>query len=218
MARPPRSSTSATRSRSSELQEQALVAPPTSPAPRLRRAGGPSPRHPEQRSESRDPYFKGGTQSHTLFCLAPIPDLWPRFPPCARRYDREISPSLLQSEKRSQRPILGATRNLRYRSDFVGGAPCGGCPKSAGRLRRPRAAPARSRFRASATAHDPAQSGVRERRPSHAVSRSSRRSPSLQRPPTVKPSDCSSGSLSDADEDERLTMQCTSKGEEEKCG
>ncbi len=60
-----------------------------------------------------------GVHSAPPICLAPIPDLWARFPPFARRYDHKISSSSLQSEKRTQRPTLGATRNLRCRSDFV---------------------------------------------------------------------------------------------------
>jgi len=72
------------------------------------------------------------------FCvIAPIPDLWPRFPPSTRRDDQTVCPSSLQSEKRTQRPKLGAIAKPPLRSGFAGPGSVLQRPRSAWRLRRP---------------------------------------------------------------------------------
>ena len=78
--------------------------PSTSPAARLRRAGGLHSRR---------------TATPTLYWIAPIPDLWPRFPPTTHRDGRTAYPSSLQSEKRTQRPKLVAIAKPALRSGFA---------------------------------------------------------------------------------------------------
>jgi hypothetical protein len=185
MARPPRSSTSATRPRSSgspRASSRRSVVP--RPLRGFAAQAGQFSAIPTERSEWRDPINFRSSPHH------PFPSrrdwTWmPRFARRLRRDDHEIDPSLPLSLIAASRSNLGATRNLRCRSDFVRRAPAGECPKSAWRLRRLRTPSARCLFRASAAARDPPQSGARKRTPSHDLSRPSRRSPSLQRPPTV---------------------------------
>jgi len=96
--------------------------PPSSNAARLRRAGG---------------LHSGGPAPPFLYGIAPIPDLWPRFPPSTRRDGRTAYPSSLQSEKRTQRPKLVAIAKPPLRSGFAGPSSILLPPRSARRLRRP---------------------------------------------------------------------------------
>jgi len=162
-ARRPRSATAAARPRSPRPPSaSARRSRSTSPATRLRRAGG---------------LHSGKAAPPSLYGIAPIPDLWPRFPPSARSV-RSRDLSLLapvgethpEAQSRRDRETSAA---LRFRGAWFGPV----TPEVGAAASPPLALP----LRASAAARDTPQSGGRKRPPAHDVSRPSRRGPPQQR-------------------------------------
>jgi len=113
----------------------------------------------------------------TLYVIAPISDLWQRFPPSARSV-RSRDLSLLapvgetHPEAQSRRD-RGISASLRFRGAWFGPS----APEVGAAASPPLPLP----LRASTAARDTPQAGARKRAPSHDVSRPSRRGPPRQR-------------------------------------
>jgi hypothetical protein len=136
--------------------------PSASNAARLRRAGG------LHSSEAAPP---------SLYGIAPIPDLWPRFPPSARSVWPDglslLAPVGETHPEAQTRRDRETSATLRFRgARFCPSAPEVGVA----------AAPSTALLlRASAAARDTRPSGTRKRAPADHVSRASRRGPPQQR-------------------------------------
>ena len=135
--------------------------PPSSTAARLWRAGGLLP-------AERCPHF---------LVIAPIPDLWQRFPPSARSGWPDglslLAPVGETHPEAQTRRDRGISTALRFRGAWFSPV----TPEVGVAAAPPLALP----LRASATARDAPQSDGRKRPPSHDVSRPSRRCPPRQR-------------------------------------
>jgi hypothetical protein len=162
-ARRPRSLTAATRSR--------MACPPSASArrshhpPTLRACGAPAGLPPSR------------VAPPTLYLIATIPDLWPRFPPSARSVWPDglsllapVGETLPEAQTRRDRETCAS---LRFH-----GARFSPSTSEVGVAASP---PLALSLQASAVARDTPQSGGRKRPPAHDVSRPSRRGPPQQR-------------------------------------
>jgi len=136
--------------------------PSASPAARLWRAGGLQP---------------SGAAPPFLYGIAPIPDLWPRFPPSARSVrspDLSLLAPVGETHPEAQtRRDRGISVSLRFRG-------ARSCPVSP-EVGAAAAPPLALLLRASTAARDTQPSGARKRAPDDHVSRPSRRGPPQQR-------------------------------------